>query len=239
MPSIDLEKRKILSVLTKWTYPRRTTEFWNFLEGALLKLGFDNRWVSWIMKWVRSVKFSVLINGQSTETFTPTRGLRQGDPLSPYLFLFVAESLTKLIAKAIQDKNLQEFKICRTSPGISHLMFADDCLLFFRASKDQAIAINNVVASFERGPGQLLSAEKCSLLFSDNCPETIQQEVRHTLDVSREAFEDKYLDYPTPKGQMKKGKFQPSKERLSKKLNNWVEKLMSTGAKDELMKFVA
>jgi hypothetical protein len=110
---------------------------WNFLEGALPKLGFDNRWVSWIMNCVRYVKFSVLVNGQSWETFTPTRGLRQGDPLSPYLSLFVVESLTKIIAKAIQEKNLHEFKICRTSPGISHLMFADDCLLFFHASKDQ------------------------------------------------------------------------------------------------------
>jgi hypothetical protein len=63
--------------------------------------------------------------------------------------------------------------------------------------------------------------------------------VRQILDVSQETFEDKYLGFPTPKGQMKKGKFQPSKERLSKKLDNWAERLMSMGAKDELIKSVA
>jgi hypothetical protein len=57
--------------------------------------------------------------------------------------------------------------------------------------------------------------------------------------VSRDTFEDKYLGYPTPEGRMRKGKFQPSKERLSKKLNNWAERLMSMGAKDELIKSVA
>jgi hypothetical protein len=57
--------------------------------------------------------------------------------------------------------------------------------------------------------------------------------------VSRDRFEDKYLGYPTPEGRMNKGKFQPSKDRLGKKLNNWVEKLMSMGAKDELIKSVA
>jgi hypothetical protein len=212
---------------------------WKFLEGILLKLGFDRIWVSRIMACVSSVRFSVVVNGQLTETFTPSRGLRQGDPLSPYLFLFVAESLTKVINRAVQTNKLQEFKICRMSPGISHLMFADDCLLFFRASQEQAVAIKDVISAFEKGSGQLLSTGKCSLLFSDNCPDTIQQQVRQTLEVSRENFEDKYLGYPTPEGRMKKGKFQPSKDRLSKKLNNWAEKLMSMGAKDELITSVA
>jgi hypothetical protein len=75
---------------------------WNFLEDALLKMGFNRIWVNWIMRCVKSVKFSVLVNGQLTEMFTPSRGPRQGDPLSPYLFLFVAESLTKVINGAVQ-----------------------------------------------------------------------------------------------------------------------------------------
>jgi hypothetical protein len=96
------------------------------------------------------------------------------------------------------------------------------------------------ILEFEKGSGQLLSANKCSLLFSENCPETKHQvEVKQILEVSRDSFEDKYLGYPTPEGRMNKGKFQPSKDRLSKKLNNWVEKLMSMGAKEELIKSVA
>jgi hypothetical protein len=212
---------------------------WDFLEGALIKMGFDKKWVGWVMCCVRSVKLTVQVNDHRTETITPTRGLRQGDPLSPYLFLFVAESLTLVINNAMQSNKLQEFKICRSSPGISHLMFADDCLLFFRPNPEQASVIKEVLAVFEKGSGQLLSVNKCSILFSENCPDLNQQLVRQILEVSRDTFEDKYLGYPTPEGRMNKGKFQPSKERLSKKLNNWAEKLMSMGAKDELIKSVA
>jgi hypothetical protein len=81
----------------------------------------------------------------------------------------------------------------------------DVCLLFFRASQEQAVAIKDVISAFEKGSGQLLRAEKCSLLFSDNCPDTIQQQVKQTLEVFRDNFKDNYLGYSTPEGRMKKG----------------------------------
>jgi hypothetical protein len=90
------------------------------------------------MNCVRSVRFIVQVNGQLTETVIPSRGLRQGDPLSPYLFLFIAESLTSVIKRATESNDLKELKICRSSPGISHLMFADDCLMFFKAEREQS-----------------------------------------------------------------------------------------------------
>jgi hypothetical protein len=212
---------------------------WRFLEGALNKWGFDCKWINWIMACVKSVKYTVQINGHLTNEFSPSRGLRQGDPLSPYLFLLVAESLTLIINKARVNGELQDFKICRGSPGISHLMFADDCLLFFKANPGRATVIKSAISIFENGSGQLLSANKCSLLFSESCPEQCQQQVRQILEVTRESFEDKYLGFPTPEGRMKKGKFQPSKDRLSKKMNYWAERFMSMGAKDALIKSVA
>jgi hypothetical protein len=111
--------------------------------------------------------------------------------------------------------------------------------MFFKAEREQAKLVKEAISMFENGSGQLLSVNKCSLLFSENCPDVIQEEVRQVLQVTRESFEDRYLGYPTPEGRMSKGKFQPLKDRLSKKLNNWVEKLMSMGAKDELIKSVA
>jgi hypothetical protein len=80
---------------------------WTFLKDLLLKLGFNGKWVSWIMTCVTTVKFCVQVNGNLTEEIVPTRGLRQGDPLSPYLFLFVADSLSKRIHRAILDQHLR------------------------------------------------------------------------------------------------------------------------------------
>jgi hypothetical protein len=101
---------------------------WGYLKGILLKFGFHQKWVNQVMACVTSVSFSVRVNGVLTDSFKPTRGLREGDPLSPYLFLFVAEGLTKILQKAVYNQELQDLKCCRGAPGISHLLFANDSL---------------------------------------------------------------------------------------------------------------
>ncbi|CAL9018242.1 unnamed protein product, partial [Prunus brigantina] len=80
---------------------------WHFLESVMLKMGFDVRWVNLVMNLVRTVQFSLVLNGVQGNTFTPTRGIRQGDPLSPYLFLIVSEVLSLMIKKACDANYLQ------------------------------------------------------------------------------------------------------------------------------------
>ncbi|EEE59033.1 hypothetical protein OsJ_10782 [Oryza sativa Japonica Group] len=212
---------------------------WDFLRGALTKVGFCSTWVEWVMACVTTVKYSVSFNGNLLEPFSPSRGLRQGDPLSPYLFLFVADGLSTILSQDVQAGRLEELKVCRRAPGVSHLLFADDSLLFFRACPQQASVVRQALALYQRCTGQLLSSSKCSLLASAHCPTDVLEDIKIVLQVETSTFESKYLGLPTPEGRMSAERFKAIKERLVKRLNSWVEKFMSLGAKDTLIKSVA
>ena len=204
---------------------------WCFLEKAMVKLGFSSTWVRWIMACVSSVRFSVRFNGVPSEPFQPSRGLRQGDPLSPYLFLFVADALSVALKQESARGGLPELRVCRSAPGVSHLLFADDALVFFEAKVEQAERIKEILLRFQAGTGQLLSQAKCSLLTRDTLDTDIQEQIRQVLGVERVDFEAKYLGLPTPDGTLKKDRFMPIKERLTKRVASWSEKFLSSGGK--------
>jgi len=103
---------------------------WDFVEGVLRKIGFANRWISLLMSCIRTVTYSILINGQPHGLITPTRGLRQGDPLSPYLFILCAEVLSSLLQHSSKEGLISGVSLSRGGTRIHHLFFADDSLLF-------------------------------------------------------------------------------------------------------------
>lgn len=92
---------------------------WNYLEGMLFKLGFPDNIVLPIMRCVRSSSFSILLNGQPTRSFMPTRGLRQGDPLSPFIFVLCAEGLSTLLREAEEMRCIHGLRIARRAPHFS------------------------------------------------------------------------------------------------------------------------
>jgi hypothetical protein len=127
--------------------------------------------------------------------FAPSRGLRQGDPLSPYLFLLVVDGLSVLLKHYVATDRLDGLKVSRRAPGIIHLLFADDSLLLFRANATQATNIKEALTIFERNTGQLLRPSKCSLLIQEGrCEEDVQR-VREILGVERIDFDEKYLGF--------------------------------------------
>ena len=107
---------------------------WGFIEKVMEQLGFHEKWINTIMSCITTVTYSVLINGVAQGCILPSRGLRQGDPLSPYLFLLCADGFSSLINNAIRNNMLSGVSICRGCPMVTHLFFADDSLLFCKAS---------------------------------------------------------------------------------------------------------
>jgi len=93
---------------------------WNFLEELFSRLGFDSKWIDWVMKCVRSVTYSVLLNGNSYGFIRPERGIRQGDPLSPFLFILCAEALVHIMNKAEHEGRISGIRLTRNCPSVQH-----------------------------------------------------------------------------------------------------------------------
>ena len=101
------------------------------------KMGFQERWISLMMMCVTMVSYSMSINGEPKGRIVPTRGLRQGDPISPYLSLLCAEGLSAMLRRDDSGEYLRGISVCKRLPMVSHLLFADDCIVFCYASTEE------------------------------------------------------------------------------------------------------
>ena len=109
---------------------------WAFLRGMMVRLGFLEDWINRMMSCVTTPSFSVRINGKAYGNIIPSRRLRQGDLLLPYLFLLFVEGFTYLLSKAEYEGQIHGVQICRRAPSISNLLFADDSLIFCQVNGD-------------------------------------------------------------------------------------------------------
>ena len=140
---------------------------WSLLMAVLKKMGFGERWIKWIEWRISTMKFSILINGSPSDFFQSSRGLRQGDPLSPYLFVIVMEAFSCLLRRAISGGFLSGWRARgRSEEGIliSHLLFADDMLVFCEESLDQMTYLSWPLMWFEVCSGLKINLEKSELI---------------------------------------------------------------------------
>lgn len=141
---------------------------WDFLRALLCKVGFDDWWVQLILKCVTTVRYDITHGARVKGPVIPSRGLRQGDPLSPYLFILCVEGLSALLRKYENQRFIQGIQVCRNAPRINHLLFADDSYLFSLASEDIALKMADLLQSYEEASGQQVNLAKSSVIFSAN-----------------------------------------------------------------------
>lgn len=131
----------------------------------------------------KSVSFSVLINGSPYGQFDVTRGIRQGDPLSPYLFILCADVLSSLITKAQQERKLKGIRVSNGGPAISHLLFADDSLFFVKADHQNSTTLLKIFKDYEVASGQMINFEKSSITFGSRVYQQNRSNIMQVLNI--------------------------------------------------------
>ncbi|KAL0403557.1 UNVERIFIED_CONTAM: putative mitochondrial protein [Sesamum radiatum] len=169
---------------------------WAFLERVLIRLGFPPRVVSLIMLCISTVSYSFMLNGGQFGSLIPQRGIRQGDPLSPNLFLLCTEALSSLLLAGERNGSMEGIAICRGAPKISHLLFADDTLVFSQATRQTMQCIGNTLDTYAKASGQEINYGKSTVVFSKNVPQDEQLELAAIIGLRPEIMHAKYLGLP-------------------------------------------
>ncbi|XP_019163454.1 PREDICTED: uncharacterized protein LOC109159798 [Ipomoea nil] len=212
---------------------------WGFLKGMLAALGFTQGWIELLMMCVTTVTYNIQVNGDPAGSVIPTRGIRQGDPLSPYLFILCAEGLSILLQQAEARGDIHGIRIARGAPSVSHLFFADDSLLFFRATSEEAQTIKDCLEMYSAASGQVINYEKSNAMFSSNTDHATRRTVADCVGVQETTDLGKYLGLPSALGRNKTRTFQFIEQKVRERIGGWQQKLLSRAGKEVLLKSIA
>ena len=225
------------------TLSKKTTAHSRYLvycfRFVLLKLGFESSWVDTVMRCVTYGKYAVKVNGELTESFIPTRGIPQGDPISPYLFLLCVEGLSCLMQLKESSGDLKGVRNGRSGPPISHLLFADDSVFFVKGDDESTNTLKAVLKTYCEGTGQKINLHKSSIYFGPRCDSQIKERVKAKLGVQNETLQDTYLGMPTCVGCSPSSSFSFLTGRLWKRLNGASDRPLSRAGKEVFLKSVA
>ena len=211
---------------------------WSYLRQVMRKMGFSEQWIGRVMACVETVSFSVRVNGRFSEFFKPFRGIRQGDPLSPYLFLLCAEGLSSMLKYKGAAHLAKGMRVGTHAPWISHLLFADDCMIFSQATIQGAERLHDILELYREGSGQLINKEKSAIFFSANNSGEEKAIFHERMDVHTEALTEKYLGLPTALGRSSEDQFDHIVTSIRKLVTGWAPKLMNSAAREVLIKSI-
>jgi hypothetical protein len=151
---------------------------WKFLKEMRQALGFQDLWISWIMGCVTSVSYFVAVNGQPYGLIKPKRGIRQGDPLSRFLFVLCTEALIHLFKQAERDGKVSGIQFHQSGPAINHLLFANDSLFICKATKDQCSAMMTCLHQYESLSGQMINKQKSAITFGSKSDKDVWEWIK-------------------------------------------------------------
>ncbi len=165
--SFNQSKRKKGNVRFKLDFKKAYYSLeWDFILAVLKVVGFDQKIVNLIYQYISTVQYTLLLNGTKSSTILPSRGLRQGDPLSPYLFILCADVFAKLINREVERGAIKDVKVSPGVAAISQLFYADDVILLCGAKISEVAVLMRCIEKYCLWFGQFISVEKSGFFVS-------------------------------------------------------------------------
>ncbi|XP_009117682.2 uncharacterized protein LOC103842769 [Brassica rapa] len=205
---------------------------------AILRFGFHPIWTEWIMQCITTVSYSFIINDASRGHVTPGRGIRQGDPLSPYLFILCSQLLSSLCTMGQSKGTLKGIKISSGAPPINHLLFADDTMFFCKANEQNAQTLNKILATYASVSGQLINLQKSAVSFSKGTILARKDQIKLILGIDNDGGFGIYLGLPEKFGRRKRDGFANIVNRIKIKSISWSSKFLSRAGKMIMLRTV-
>jgi hypothetical protein len=210
---------------------------WNFLLYLLRRCGFGEKWCLWIKQCISTARFSVLINGAPCGYFGSSRGVRQGDPLSPFLFDLVMEAFSRMINAIISRGLITGFSVGsseQTRVVVSHLLFADDTLVFCGADERQISHIGALLVCFEAVSGLKINLPKSALIPVGSVVDI--DHLAELLGCGTSLLPLKYLGLQLGASFKHKAMWAELVDLMSRRLAPWKRSYLSKGGRIALIK---
>lgn len=166
---------------------------WYFIEAVLRRLGFHDKWVRWTMLCISTVSYTFLVNGARRGAVLHSRGDRQRDPFSSYIFILCTKVLSGLCTKAHENCYLHGLRVSKRDPSINHLLFVDDTMFFCKTNDKAYLALKYILHKYESTSSQKINGHKSSISFSRKTPDSKRQRAKDLLRIEKEGGIGKYL----------------------------------------------
>lgn len=192
---------------------------WHFLFTCLEAFGFARQWINLIYEYISTPRMSILVNGSPAGFFNSSRGLRQGDPISPFLFILMAESLGRLLNIAREKSSIQEIKIT-----------SGDTILFGHNDVEEAKAIKQILHTYWLVSGQEINTTKSNIFFF-NTEEKLVDKICKTFKFNKGIMLCKYLGIPLDKGCRSSNLWDQIISKIKNRISSWSGKWLSSAGK--------
>ncbi|KAJ9536686.1 LOW QUALITY PROTEIN: hypothetical protein OSB04_un000159 [Centaurea solstitialis] len=210
---------------------------WKYILNLLDEFGFHPAFNKWIAEMIQSPSYSLALNGGSFGFFKGARGIRQGDPISPYLFTLVMEGFSLILKKCIRESHAFRFHANCEELNITHLCFADDLFVFTYGDVDSVRTLKKALELFRHCSGLEASMDKSEVFFG-NVPNEVQHQIRNLLPFREGVFPIRYLGVPLSPSRLRSADYGVLIRKVKSRIDNWKNKFLSFGGRKQLISSV-